>query len=63
MALVFQWIVVALAAILPVALVLAVIGIPIWLLRRSRNKKLVDIRKRLTAENGEPEPNLSKKDN
>ncbi|MCR8634974.1 DUF4349 domain-containing protein [Paenibacillus radicis (ex Xue et al. 2023)] len=50
---IFQWLVVIVAAVLPVALVLSIIGIPIWLLRRSKKKKLVELRKKLTAENSE----------
>ncbi|WP_165842176.1 DUF4349 domain-containing protein [Paenibacillus xerothermodurans] len=60
MMLVFQWIVVALAAILPIALVVAVIGVPLWLLRRNKQRKLVEIRQKLAAENSESDANLSK---
>ncbi|TDF96695.1 DUF4349 domain-containing protein [Paenibacillus piri] len=60
LSLAFQWLIVAIAAVLPVALVLAVIGVPLWLYRRSRKKKLVEIRKKLAAENSEALPAVSK---
>lgn len=49
--LVFQWIVIIAAAVLTVALVLAVLAVPFWLWRRSKNKKLLEIRKQLAAAN------------
>jgi len=48
LALFFQWVVVVLAAILPVALVLAVIAVPFWLIRKARRKKLHEIRRKLS---------------
>lgn len=56
---VFQWIVVVVAAVLPVAVVLAIIGIPFWLVRRSRRKKLLEIRQKLLEENAEQTPKRS----
>jgi outer membrane murein-binding lipoprotein Lpp len=57
--LVFQWIIVAAAAILPVALVLALLGFPIYWVRRSRRKKRVEIRNKLLGENSETKINAS----
>jgi hypothetical protein len=53
LSLIFQWIVVIVAAVLPVALVGAIVGVPIWIIRRAKKKKLVEIRKKLAAENNE----------
>ncbi|NOU95412.1 DUF4349 domain-containing protein [Paenibacillus sp. LMG 31456] len=53
LAVLFQWLVVIVAAVLPVALVLSIIGIPVWLLRRSKKRKLVELRKKLSEENSE----------
>ncbi|MDF2963995.1 MAG: hypothetical protein K0S39_5730 [Paenibacillus sp.] len=59
LSLVFQWLVVVIAAVLPVALVLSVIGLPLWWLRRIKKKKLIEIRKKLAAENNESLPIMS----
>ncbi|MEK3915068.1 DUF4349 domain-containing protein [Paenibacillus sp. FSL H7-0331] len=56
---VFEWLIVAAAAVLPVALVLFLILLPIVVVRRSRKKKMMEIRKKLTEENGEVQPDLS----
>ncbi|MBE1443228.1 DUF4349 domain-containing protein [Paenibacillus sp. OAS669] len=50
---ILQWIVIVAAAVLPVAIVLAVILIPTLLVRRSRKKKQLELRKKLTEENRE----------
>ncbi|NHN28668.1 DUF4349 domain-containing protein [Paenibacillus agricola] len=47
---VFQWIIVIAAAVLPVAIVLALIGLPIYLIRRARKKKRAEMRQRLNEE-------------
>ncbi|MCS7459255.1 DUF4349 domain-containing protein [Paenibacillus doosanensis] len=49
---IFQWIVVAAAALLPVLLVLAVIAVPVFAVRRRRRKKLLEIRGKLSEDNG-----------
>ncbi|MCP1309157.1 DUF4349 domain-containing protein [Paenibacillus tyrfis] len=48
-----QWLFVFMAGALPVILLLMLIGIPVWLLRKRRKEKLVDIRARLA---GDPPP-------
>ncbi|MFE5319878.1 DUF4349 domain-containing protein [Paenibacillus sp. NPDC056579] len=60
--LVFQWIVVIAAAILPVFLVLAILAVPFWLWKRSRSKKLLEIRKKLAEENEDFSGNKSEND-
>ncbi|MFB0845559.1 DUF4349 domain-containing protein [Paenibacillus oleatilyticus] len=46
-----QWAFVFLAGALPVILLLMLIGIPVWLLRKRRKEKLADIRARLAGDN------------
>ncbi len=48
-----QWAFVFLAGALPVILLLALIGIPVWLLRNRRKEKLAAIRARLAGEEAE----------
>ncbi|MFD0692757.1 DUF4349 domain-containing protein [Paenibacillus sp. GCM10027628] len=51
LATVLQWILVFLAAALPVLVIAAIIGVPIWVFRRKRNKQLVEMRSQLKAQN------------
>ncbi|GLI08355.1 hypothetical protein YDYSG_43860 [Paenibacillus tyrfis] len=46
-----QWLFVFLAGALPVILLLVLIGIPVWLLRKRRKEKLAEIRTRLAGDN------------
>ncbi|PUA38901.1 DUF4349 domain-containing protein [Paenibacillus elgii] len=46
-----QWAFVFLAGALPVIILLILIGIPVWLLRKRRKEKLADIRTRLAGDN------------
>ncbi|GMX66871.1 hypothetical protein Elgi_61440 [Paenibacillus elgii] len=46
-----QWLFVFLAGALPVIILLILIGIPVWLLRKRRKEKLADIRTRLAGDN------------
>ncbi|OXM86057.1 DUF4349 domain-containing protein [Paenibacillus rigui] len=57
---IFQWIVIVLAAVLPVAIVAAVILVPLWLLSRTKRKKLLELRRKLSEENVETTLNRSK---
>jgi len=59
LSLLFQWAVVVIAALLPVGVVLAVIGVPLWMLRRARKKKLLEIRKKLAMDNSETTQDVS----
>ncbi|WP_025853428.1 DUF4349 domain-containing protein [Paenibacillus ehimensis] len=46
-----QWLFVFVAGALPVILLLMLIGVPVWFLRKRRKKKLADIRARLVGDN------------
>ncbi|MBD0379169.1 DUF4349 domain-containing protein [Paenibacillus sedimenti] len=51
LAVVLQGILVFLAAALPVIFIAAIIGLPIWMYRRKRNKQLVEMRNQLKSQN------------